>query len=75
VRLPQARQDWPVGTSRIVTGMPSGLDCIATLKGTLASTGLLPASGNHLGDAWSVNNHLWVWLVAPGTGHAAWIDP
>jgi hypothetical protein len=70
VRLPQ----WRVGEERPVM-MPYGLEVAALLKGELASTDMLPMSGNAIGDTWVVGNSAWVWVAAPGTGNANWVDP
>jgi K+ potassium transporter len=70
VRLPQ----WHVGEERPVM-MPYGLEVEARLKGRLPSTDGLPMSGNSIGDAWVVGHSAWVWVAAPGTGSANWIDP
>ena len=48
---------------------PAGADGTGiTLKGTLANTGLLPPSGNTLGDAYLISGNIWIW-----TG-SAWTD-
>jgi hypothetical protein len=70
VRLPQ----WHTGEERPVM-MPYGLEVEARLKGRLPSTDVLPISGNAIGDAWVVGDSAWVWVAAPGTGSANWIDP
>jgi hypothetical protein len=70
VRLPQ----WRIGEERPVM-MPYGLEVAALLKGKLPSTDMLPVSGNATGDTWAVGDSAWVWVVAPGTGSANWIDP
>jgi hypothetical protein len=70
VRLPQ----WRIGEERPVM-MPYGLEVAALLKGKLPSTDMLPMSGNTIGDTWIVGDSAWVWVAAPGTGSANWIDP
>jgi len=70
VRLPQ----WHIGEERPVM-MPYGLEVAARLKGRLPSTDELPMSANAIGDTWVVGNSAWVWVAAPGTGSASWIDP
>jgi hypothetical protein len=65
---------WTVGEDRLVL-LPSGIQALARYKGSLADEGELPAIGNSLGDTWSVGDHVWLWLVAPGTNQAAWVDP
>ena len=70
VRLPQ----WRIGEERPVM-MPYGLEVAALLKGKLPSTDMLPMSGNAIGDTWVVGDSAWVWVAAPGTGSANWIDP
>jgi hypothetical protein len=70
VRLPE----WRVGEERPVT-MPYGLQVTARLKGNLTSTDMLPTSGNAIGDAWGIGDTAWVWITAPGTASAKWIDP
>jgi hypothetical protein len=70
VRLPQ----WHIGEGRPVM-MPYGLEVEARLKGRLPSTDMLPVSGNAIGDTWVVGDSAWVWVAAPGTGSANWIDP
>jgi hypothetical protein len=70
VRLPQ----WHIGQERPVM-MPYGLEIEARLKGKLPSTDMLPASGNAIGDTWVVGDSAWVWVAAPDTGSANWIDP
>jgi hypothetical protein len=70
VRLPQ----WRIGEERSVM-MPYGLEVAARLKGKLLSTDMLPMSGNAIGDTWVVGDSAWVWVAAPGTGSANWIDP
>jgi hypothetical protein len=70
VRLPQ----WHIGEERPVM-MPYGLEVEARLKGRLPSTDMLPVSGNAIGDTWVVGDSAWVWVAAPGTGSANWIDP
>jgi hypothetical protein len=70
VRLPQ----WHIGEVRPVK-MPYGLEVEARLKGRLPSTDVLPMSGNSIGDTWAVGDSAWVWVAAPGTGSASWIDP
>jgi hypothetical protein len=70
VRLPQ----WHIGEVRPVM-MPYGLEVEARLKGRLPSTDVLPMSGNAIGDTWVVGDSSWVWVAAPGTGSASWIDP
>jgi hypothetical protein len=77
VRLPPStrpRLIWYVGTSRLLT-MPYGVEVLGLLKGRLASTALLPQSGNQLGDTWVVGHTPWVWIVAPGWSQPLWIDP
>ena len=70
VRLPQ----WRIGEERPVM-MPYGLEVAARLKGKLPSTDILPISGNSIGDTWVVGDSVWVWVAAPGTSRANWIDP
>jgi hypothetical protein len=70
VRLPE----WRVGEERPVM-MPYGLEVTARLKGKLTSTDMLPTSGNAIGDAWGIGDTAWVWIAAPGTASAKWIDP
>jgi hypothetical protein len=55
--------------------MPYGLEVEARLRGRLPSTDVLPMSGNSIGDTWAVGDSAWVWVAAPGTGSASWIDP
>ena len=55
--------------------MPYGLEVAARLKGKLPSTDMLPMSGNAIGDMWVIGDSAWVWVAAPGTGSANWIDP
>jgi hypothetical protein len=52
-----------------------GLEVAAWLKGRLPSTDMFPVSGNAIGDTWVVGDSAWVWVAAPGTGSANWIDP
>jgi hypothetical protein len=70
VRLPQ----WHIGEVRPVK-MPYGLEVEARLKGRLPSTDVLPMTGNSIGDTWAVGDSAWVWVAAPGTVSASWIDP
>ena len=70
IRLPQ----WRIGEERPVM-MPYGLEVTARLKGKLPTTDMLPMSGNAIGDVWVIGNLEWVWVAAPGTGSANWIDP
>ena len=70
VRLPQ----WHIGEQRPVM-MPYGLEVAALLKGKLPSRDMLPMSGNAIGDTWVVGDSAWVWVAAPGTARANWIDP
>jgi hypothetical protein len=70
IRLPE----WRIGGERPVM-MPYGLEVAARLKGKLASTDMLPTSGNAIGDTWVVGDSAWVWVAAPGTGSANWVDP
>jgi hypothetical protein len=70
VRLPQ----WHIGEERSVM-MPYGLEVAARLKGNLLSTDTLPMSGNAIGDTWVIGDSVWVWVAAPGSGSANWIDP
>jgi hypothetical protein len=67
VRLPPSgrpRLIWYVGTSRLLT-MPYGVEVRGLLKGSLASTALLPQSGNQLGDTWVVGHTPWVFIESP----------
>lgn len=70
VRLPK----WHIGEERPVM-MPYGLEVAARLKGRLPSIDMLPVSGNALGDTFVIGDSAWVWVAAPGTGSANWIDP
>jgi len=70
IRLPQ----WQVGEQRVVT-MPYGLQVLATYKGRLPTTDILPANGNALGDTWAVGDNFWTFITAPGSAAAEWIDP
>jgi hypothetical protein len=70
VRLPT----WQVDTERELL-MPYGLKVSAHLRGSVASTDMLPANGNQLGDTWVVGDTAWVWLTQPGATQASWIDP
>jgi hypothetical protein len=70
VRLPE----WRVDTERELL-MPYGLKVSAHLRGSLASTDMLPTNGNEVGHTWVVGDTAWVWLTAPGTARAEWIDP
>jgi hypothetical protein len=77
VRVPpsgRAGSRWRVGTSRLLT-MPYGLEVLGLLKGRLASTELLPQSGNQLGDTWVVGHTPWVWITLPGWSQPMWVDP
>ena len=80
VRLPPPRAhlirlpEWRIGEERPVT-TPYGLEVSARLKGKLPSADMLPASGNAIGDAWAIGDTAWVWIAAPGTANAKWIDP
>ena len=42
--------------------MPYGLEVLATYRGRLAREGMLPSSGNELGDLWIVDRTPWVWI-------------
>jgi hypothetical protein len=55
--------------------MPYGVEVRGLLKGSLASTALLPLEGNQLGDTWVVGHTPWVWIVAPGLSQPLWVDP
>ena len=44
-------------------------------KGSLTDESERPVIGNSTGDTWAIGDHLWLWLVEPGTTNAAWIDP
>jgi hypothetical protein len=70
IRLPE----WRIGEERAVT-MPYGVKVAARLKGKLVSTDMLPMFGNAIGDTWVIGDSAWVWVAAPGTGSANWIDP
>jgi hypothetical protein len=70
IRLPE----WRIGEERCVM-MPYGLEVAARLKGKLLSAGMLPMSGNAIGDTWVIGDSAWVWVAAPGAGSANWIDP
>ena len=70
IRLPE----WRIGEERPVM-MPYGLEIVARFRGKLQSTSMLPISGNAIGDTWVVGDSAWVWVAAPGTGSANWIDP
>jgi len=80
VRLPPPRAqlirlpEWRIGEERPVM-TPYGLEVSARLKGKLSSAGMLPASGNAIGDAWAIGDTAWVWIAAPGTAGAKWVDP
>jgi hypothetical protein len=80
VRLPPPRAqlirlpEWRIGEERPVM-TPYGLEVGARLKGKLPSADMLPASGNAIGDAWVIGDSAWVWVAAPGTASAKWIDP
>jgi hypothetical protein len=80
VRLPPPRAqlirlpEWRVGGERPVM-TPYGLEVSARLKGKLPSADMLPASGNAIGDAWVIGDTAWVWIAAPWTAGAKWIDP
>lgn len=70
-----ALPNWRVGQQTLLR-MPDGLQVLAKLKGSVFSTSQLPVTGNHVGDTWVVgDNHEWVWLTAPGSSQATWIDP
>jgi hypothetical protein len=56
---PRAHWVWRVGTSRLLL-MPYKLEVRGLLKGSLASTALLPLEGNALGDTWVVGRVPWV---------------
>jgi hypothetical protein len=70
VRLPE----WRIGEERPVM-TPYGLEVSARLRGKLPSAGMLPASGNAIGDMWVIGDSAWMWIAAPGTAGAKWIDP
>ena len=70
IRLPK----WRIGEERPVM-MPYGLQVTARLKGKLLSPDMLPESGNAIGDLWVIGDTAWVWVAAPGTASARWIDP
>jgi hypothetical protein len=70
VRLPH----WRIGEERSLL-MPYGLSVLGRLRGNLASTDMLPSAGNALGDVWMVGDIAYVWLVAPNSASAQWIDP
>jgi hypothetical protein len=55
IRLPQ----WKVDTERQLL-MPYGLKVSGHLRGSVASTDMLPANGNQLGDTWGVGDTAWV---------------
>ena len=80
VRLPPPRAqlirlpEWRIGEERPVM-TPYGLEVRARLRGKLPSADMLPASGNAIGDAWGIGDTAWVWIAAPGTASAKWIDP
>jgi hypothetical protein len=42
--------------------------------GQLASTALLPAAGEMIGDARVIDNHYWIWMQPTGAP-ASWVDP
>jgi hypothetical protein len=55
--------------------MPYNIEVLARYKGRLTSEAILPTDGNAIGDTWAVGDNVWVWLVAPGTSTAQWVDP
>ena len=55
--------------------MPYDLEVLATFRGWLPSQDDLPSHRNAIGDMYLVGNVPFVWLFAPGTTHANWIDP
>jgi len=70
IRLPQ----WRIGEERLLT-MPYGIQTLGTLRGWVPSPDRLPANGQ-LGDVWiTTDNTAYVWLVAPNSASAQWIDP
>ena len=70
VRLPE----WKLSEERQLI-MPYGLKVLGRYKGRLDAEWTLPASSSAIGDTWAIGNNLWVWITAPGTSNAAWIDP
>jgi hypothetical protein len=70
VRLPE----WQIGETRPVM-MPYNIEVLARYEGRLTSEAVLPTNGNAIGDTWAVGDNVWVWLVAPGTSTAQWVDP
>jgi hypothetical protein len=65
----------PVIGGRYLATMPYNVEVLATYRGEMASVNLLPSHGNQIGDMWVVEGTPWVWIFAPGTTHADWIDP
>jgi hypothetical protein len=80
VKLPTPRAqliklpEWRVGETWTVM-MPYGVEALAKYKGRLLSEDMLPRSGNIIGDAFAVGDNVWLWIVAPGTSAAQWLDP
>jgi hypothetical protein len=55
--------------------MPYNLEVLATYRGRLGSENMLPQNGNLLGDMWVIGDTAWLWVAAPGSATASWIDP
>jgi hypothetical protein len=70
--VPVLRNGW----SYTIAAMPYGIGEMTILYcGELASASMLPLSGNSIGDAFLVGEHLWVLAQPPGFTHTAWVDP
>jgi hypothetical protein len=70
IRMPE----WQVGQERQLL-LPSGLKVLGRLRGKLASTDMLPSTGNTLSDTWIVGDNAYVWLCPIGSSAPTWIDP
>ena len=66
IRLPE----WRVDTERELL-MPYGLKVSGHLRGSVASTDLLPANGNQLGDTFVVGDTAWVTLIVRPSGRVS----
>ena len=64
--LPETHGNWIV--------MPDNSQLYVTVRGILGNVSLLPRHGARIGDAYQVDDHLWVLTTTQG-GHTAWVDP
>ena len=55
--------------------LPDGTNVFIHLRGDLVNPNQLPATGNHIGDAFYVSGTTYAWLVPQGQTVPTWIDP